>query len=95
MTQPTPTPTPSQVIRFYHRGAVVTVRGEPTTRTVLDWLRGTTLLPYLATQDEAGKAAFCAALAPRLDAAYPQRPDGHGQNCCLFPFRRVFLIAQR
>ncbi|WP_374490889.1 methyltransferase domain-containing protein [Zoogloea sp.] len=69
-----------------------TLSGE---QPVLDWLRGTTLLPYLATQDEAGKAAFCAALAPRLDAAYPQRPDGHGQNCCLFPFRRVFLIAQR
>jgi trans-aconitate 2-methyltransferase len=70
-----------------------TLQGE---QPVLDWLRGTTLLPYLATQDEAGKAAFCAALAPRLAAAYPPGTDEQGHaGPCLFPFRRVFLIAQR
>jgi trans-aconitate 2-methyltransferase len=31
---------------------------------VLDWLRGTTLLPYLASLDESGQAAFLAQLEP-------------------------------
>ena len=41
---------------------------------VLDWLRGTTLLPYLAPLDEAGQAAFLDELGPRLAAAYPANP---------------------
>ena len=58
---------------------------------VLDWLRGTTLLPYLASLDESGQAAFLAQLEARLAAAYP--PDAHGTT--LFPFRRIFIVAQR
>jgi xanthine dehydrogenase small subunit len=39
MTTTTPTSPVSQPIRFWHRGAVVTVDGVHPTRSVLDWLR--------------------------------------------------------
>lgn len=58
---------------------------------VLEWLRGTTLVPYLAPLDEPVRDAFLAQLGERLDAAYPMDGDG----VTLFPFRRVFLLAQR
>jgi trans-aconitate 2-methyltransferase len=58
-------------------------------RPVLDWLRGTTLVPYL---DRLGPAAgrFLDALGPELIRAYPRGPDG----ATLFPFRRLFLVAR-
>ena len=58
---------------------------------VLDWLMGTTLLPYLALLDPASRAAFLDALGPRLLDAYPSSPAG----VTLFPFRRLFILAQR
>ncbi|MBL8454051.1 MAG: trans-aconitate 2-methyltransferase, partial [Zoogloea sp.] len=58
---------------------------------VLDWLRGTTLVPYLAPLDEQGQADLLAQLGERLAVAYP--PDTHGTT--LFPFRRIFIVAQR
>jgi trans-aconitate 2-methyltransferase len=41
--------------------------------------------------DEEQFAAFEAAYAARLREAYPRRPDGR----TLFPFRRLFIVAQR
>ena len=58
---------------------------------VLDWLRGTTLLPYLAALSTDDQACLLAELAPRLAEAYP--PDASGTT--LFPFRRIFLVAAR
>lgn len=58
---------------------------------VLDWLRGTTLLPYLAALSTDDQARLLAELAPRLAEAYP--PDASGTT--LFPFRRIFLVAAR
>lgn len=57
---------------------------------VLRWIEGTALRPVRAALDEAGYAAFTAELAPRLRAAYPQRPDGS----TWLPFRRIFAVAQ-
>jgi trans-aconitate 2-methyltransferase len=59
---------------------------------VLEWVRGTTLLPVLAALggaagDEA--RAFTAEYAEALRSAYPPEPDGR----TLFPFRRLFLVA--
>lgn len=56
---------------------------------VLDWLRGTTLVPFLDRLGER-REAFLAELALRLDAAYPRAVDG----TVLFPFRRLFLVAR-
>ena len=58
---------------------------------VLDWLRGTTLVPYLAPMSDLEREAFLAQLGARLAVAYPKDEQGR----TLFPFRRVFLVAQR
>jgi trans-aconitate 2-methyltransferase len=58
---------------------------------VLSWTRGTTLRPIMQALDAEQFAAFETAYAARLRAAYPRRPDGS----TLFPFRRLFIVAQR
>ena len=63
----------------------------PAPAPVLDWLRGTTLLPYLAPLSAADQARLLAELAPKLADAYP--PDATGTT--LFPFRRIFMVAGR
>jgi trans-aconitate 2-methyltransferase len=57
---------------------------------VLNWTRGTALRPIVQALDERDFAAFEAAYAARLREAYPKRADGR----TLFPFRRLFLVAQ-
>ena len=58
---------------------------------VLNWTRGTALRPITQALDAEESAAFEAAYATRLRAAYPRRADGR----TLFPFRRLFIVAQR
>jgi len=58
---------------------------------VVEWTRGTALKPLLdALDDDDEKTAFEADYAQRIESAYPQRGDGK----TLFPFRRLFIIAQ-
>jgi trans-aconitate 2-methyltransferase len=57
---------------------------------VLEWIGSTALRPVRDALDEGGYAAFRAALAPRLRAAYPVQPDG----TTWFPFRRIFAVAR-
>ncbi|WP_326597190.1 trans-aconitate 2-methyltransferase [Streptomyces sp. NBC_01803] len=65
------------------------LRGED---PVLDWVSGTGLRPVLTALegDPEAREAFLAEYRGALRAAYP--PGGHGT---LFPFRRVFVVAQR
>jgi trans-aconitate 2-methyltransferase len=58
---------------------------------VLNWTRGTALRPIMQALDAGQFAAFEAAYAARLRAAYPRRADGRTP----FPFRRLFIVAQR
>jgi trans-aconitate 2-methyltransferase len=58
---------------------------------VVEWTKGTALRPYLDALDDAAKKGFLAAYAERIAAAYPPQPDGR----TLFPFRRIFIVAQR
>jgi trans-aconitate 2-methyltransferase len=58
---------------------------------VVEWTKGTGLRPYLDALDDAGKKGFLAAYSERIAAAYPPQPDGK----TLFPFRRIFIVAQR
>jgi trans-aconitate 2-methyltransferase len=58
---------------------------------VKEWTKGTWLMRYLDALDGAEKAAFEAAYAERVARAYP--PNASGET--LFPFRRLFMIAQR
>lgn len=57
---------------------------------VLQWTRGTTLVPILERLRGEELDAFLAAYRARLEAAYPRRPDGR----TLFPFKRLFIVAR-
>lgn len=57
---------------------------------VLEWTRGTALLPVLDRLDDADAAEFEGEYAAALRAAYPPR-DGR----TMLPFRRVFAVAQK
>lgn len=56
---------------------------------VLDWVAGTALRPVLAALPADQHAAFMAEYGAALRAAYPP-----GRLGTLFPFRRVFAVAQ-
>ncbi len=58
---------------------------------VAAWTRGTWLAPFLGALDAAEQREFLAAYAQRLAAAYPAGADGR----TLFPFRRLFIVANR
>jgi len=58
---------------------------------VVEWTKGTALRPYLDALEEPERAAFLAAYAARIAAAYPRQPDGR----TLLPIRRIFFIAQK
>jgi trans-aconitate 2-methyltransferase len=58
---------------------------------VVEWTKGTALRPYLDALDDAAKKGFLAAYTERIAAAYPPQPDGK----TLFPFRRIFIVAER
>ncbi|MDK9721808.1 MAG: methyltransferase domain-containing protein [Rhodospirillales bacterium] len=60
---------------------------------VLEWIKGTTLRPYLARLSDAPEwqAGFLEDLGGRLRQAYPRRDDG----VTLLPFRRLFMVAAR
>jgi len=57
---------------------------------VLEWVRGTGLRPFVARLDEAERAEFERRYLEKLRAAYATRADGR----VLFPFRRLFIVAQ-
>lgn len=57
---------------------------------VLEWMRGTTLRPVIDALDPPSRAAFLAAYAAALRAAFPRRADGK----TLLLFRRLFLVAR-
>jgi trans-aconitate 2-methyltransferase len=57
---------------------------------VLEWVKGTALRPILdALGDGDARDDFLAELGARLRAAYPPGPHG-----TVFPFRRIFVVAQ-
>lgn len=95
-------PAPVHAMADYHRWlapGAATVESWETTYlhvlsgedAVLNWVRGTALLPVLARLNAAEQSAFLAAYGARLTRAYPQEPDG----TTLFPFRRLFLVGHR
>ena len=58
---------------------------------VVDWFRGSGLLPYLQRLDATGQAGFLDRYRRAIASAYPAQPDG----CVLVPFPRLFLVATR
>ena len=57
-------------------------------QAVLEWVRGTLLVPYLARLSPADQTAFVARLAERFADAMPQRPY-------YYAFRRILIAATR
>jgi len=57
---------------------------------ILDWVRGTSLRPFLAALPSDQQADFEAGCLRRITEAYPTRVDGR----VIFPFRRLFLVAR-
>lgn len=60
------------------------------TDPVLEWVRGSVLVPVLARLDPAEQHRLLEQLRPRLAAAYPRTEAG-----VVFPFRRVFAVGHR
>jgi trans-aconitate 2-methyltransferase len=58
---------------------------------VVNFMRGTALRPFLSVLQEHDAEKFIDAFAKRMSAAYPAQLNGQ----TLFPFRRLFLVAQR
>jgi trans-aconitate 2-methyltransferase len=58
---------------------------------VAAWTKGTWLVPFLGTLDPRERDEFLREYMQRLAAAYPAQPDGN----TLFPFRRLFMVANR
>jgi trans-aconitate 2-methyltransferase len=62
----------------------------PGPAAVVEWLKGTTLRPILGRLDDAGRGAFLDTLNARLAPHYAGDRD-----FVMFPFRRLFFVAQR
>jgi trans-aconitate 2-methyltransferase len=58
---------------------------------VVNFMRGTALRPFLSALPEHEGGKFIEAFAQRMATAYP--PQANGQT--LFPFRRLFVVAQK
>ncbi|MEO8754310.1 MAG: methyltransferase domain-containing protein [Casimicrobiaceae bacterium] len=58
---------------------------------VAAWTKGTWLVPFMAALEECERAEFLREYMQRLALSYPARPD----DSVLFPFRRLFIVANR
>ncbi|MCI4372024.1 MAG: methyltransferase domain-containing protein [Thermoplasmata archaeon] len=64
----------------------------PDAPAIVEWVKGTTLRPYLdALPSPVDRETFLAEITRGMTVAYPPQADGQ----VLFPFRRLFLLAHR
>ena len=55
---------------------------------LMEWVKGTALVPYLERLDDDVRADFLIRYQERITAAFPQRP-------VFYPFRRILLVADK
>jgi trans-aconitate 2-methyltransferase len=82
------TPPQSENIDIWETEYLQVLEGE---NPVKEWTKGTWLTRYLDVLQGQDKAAFEAAYGERVAKAYPRNSAGQ----TLFPFRRLFIVAQR
>ncbi len=58
---------------------------------VVEWFKGTGLLPFLAPLDPGERADYLARYRHAIEGAYPASADG----IVLLPFPRLFIVANR
>jgi trans-aconitate 2-methyltransferase len=58
---------------------------------IVEWFKGTGLLPFLAPLDSAERADYLDRYARAIETAYPRSSDG----TVLLPFPRLFIVANR
>lgn len=58
---------------------------------VVAWMRGSALTPFLEGMAASDQEVFVGELRAGIASAYPPRGDGQ----VLFPFRRIFIVAER
>jgi trans-aconitate 2-methyltransferase len=58
---------------------------------VFKWVSGTALVPYVAALAEEERKQFLNVYRERIARAYPAQANGK----TLFPFKRIFIVAQR
>ena len=63
----------------------------PSHRSLIDWIRGTRLRPYLAVLNEEKALEFENEILKRTEKIYPIESNGE----ILFRFRRFFFTAVR
>jgi len=63
----------------------------PDIAAIVEWVKGTSLRPYLEILPEAERPLFLERYAQALEGVYPQRSDGRR----LFSFPRLFFVAVR
>lgn len=61
------------------------------TASIVDWVKGTSIRPYLSVLSPDEQADYLNTYASALEAAYPPRADGRR----LFSFTRLFVVATR
>jgi trans-aconitate 2-methyltransferase len=78
----------SRSLDIWETQYVQVVEGE---HPVADFVKGSWLKPFLDALDEPERSALEDDYRKRVKAAYPPRSDGR----TLFPFRRLFIMAER